>query len=88
MDLMLLGAIVMASLTAALFFLRFWKHTHDRFFLYFALSFGIEGANRAVLALTGNPNEDRPFFYFVRFLSFMLIAVASAGKNFAKRRHP
>ncbi len=32
MDLMPLGAIVMASLTAALFFLRFWKHTHDRFF--------------------------------------------------------
>lgn len=88
MDLMLLGAIVMASLTAALFFLRFWKHTRDRFFLYFALSFGIEGANRAVLALTGNPNEDRPFFYFVRFLSFVLIVVAIAEKNFTKRRYP
>jgi hypothetical protein len=45
-------------------------------------------AELEALALTGNRNEDRPFFYFVRFLSFMLIAVASAGKNFAKRRHP
>lgn len=88
MDLMLLGAIVMASLTATLFFLRFWRHTRDRFFLYFAMSFGIEGVNRAVLALTGNPDEERPFFYFVRLLSFLLIIVAITEKNFVKRRHP
>ena len=88
MDLMLLGAIVMASLTAALFFLRFWKHTRDRFFLYFAMSFGIEGVNRAVLALTGNPNEDRPFFYLVRLFSFVLIVLAIAEKNYPKRSRP
>ena len=29
----MLGAIAMASLVAALFFLRFWKNTRDRFFL-------------------------------------------------------
>lgn len=28
------GAVAMASLTIALFFLRFWKTTHDRFFLF------------------------------------------------------
>lgn len=86
MEQFLLGAIVMASLTAALFFLRFWRNTRDRFFLYFALSFGIEGVNRAALALTGNPNEDRPFFYFVRFLSFLLIIVAIADKNLPKKK--
>jgi uncharacterized membrane protein HdeD (DUF308 family) len=82
----LLGAIAMAALLAALFFLRFWKNTRDRFFFYFALSFGIEGVNRAALALTGNPNEDRPFFYFVRFLSFLLIIVAIADKNLPKKK--
>ena len=70
MDLMLLGAISMASLVAGLFFLRFWRDTRDRFFLFFAVSFVIEGVNRAALALTSNPNEERPFFYFVRFISF------------------
>ena len=39
MDFMLLGAISMASLIAGLFFLRFWKDTGDRFFLFFAVSF-------------------------------------------------
>ena len=43
---MLGGAIVMASLTIALFFLHFWKSTRDRFFLYFALSFALEAVNR------------------------------------------
>jgi len=81
MDLMLLGAISMASLVAGLFFLRFWRDTRDRFFLFFALSFIIEGVNRAALALTSNPNEGRPFFYFVRFISFLLIFVAILHKN-------
>ena len=81
MDLMLLGAISMASLVAGLFFLRFWRDTRDRFFLFFAVSFAIEGVNRAALALTSNPNEGRPFFYFVRFLSFLLIVIAILYKN-------
>ena len=71
----------MASLVAGLFFLRFWRDTRDRIFLFFAVSFIIEGVNRAALALTSNPNEGRPFFYFVRFISFLLIFVAILHKN-------
>ena len=81
MDLMLLGAISTASLVAGLFFLRFWRDTRDRFFLFFAVSFVIEGINRAALALTSDPNEGRPFFYFVRFLSLLLIFIAILHKN-------
>ena len=85
MDLMLLGAIAMASLVAGMFFLRFWRDTGDRLFLYFAISFLVEGVNRAALGLSGNPNEGRPFFYFVRFLSFLLILIAIAQKNRATK---
>jgi uncharacterized membrane protein HdeD (DUF308 family) len=85
MNLILLGAIGMASLVAGLFFLRFWKDTRDRFFLFFSISFFVEGLNRFALAMTTDPNEGRPFFYFVRFLSFLLIIVAIADKNMAKR---
>ncbi|MGH7823707.1 MAG: DUF5985 family protein [Candidatus Binatia bacterium] len=84
MDDLLIGAIVMASLTAGLFFLRFWKDTGDRFFLFFAISFFVEGANRAALGLTSEPNEGEPFFYFVRFLSYVLILVGIVDKNLAK----
>jgi uncharacterized membrane protein HdeD (DUF308 family) len=81
MDLLLLGAIAMASLTVGLFFLRFWKDTGDRLFLFFAMSFLLEGLNRAALGLSRNPNEDQPFFYFVRFLSYVLILIAIVNKN-------
>jgi hypothetical protein len=86
MSLMLLGAISMACLIAGVFFLRFWRDTKDRFFLLFALSFFIEGLNRFALGLTSDPNEARPFFYFVRFLSFCLILAAIALKNLPKNK--
>ena len=85
MNLVLLGAIAMASLVAGLFFLRFWKDTRDRFFLFFSVSFFVEGMNRFALAMTSDPNEGRPFFYFVRFLSFLLILVAIVDKNISSK---
>jgi len=81
----LLGAIAMASLVAGLFFLRFWKDTKDRFFLFFSISFFVEGLNRFALAMVSDPNEDRSFFYFVRFLSFLLIVVAIVDKNMSRK---
>jgi uncharacterized membrane protein HdeD (DUF308 family) len=86
MDLLLLGAISMASLTVGLFFLRFWKDTGDRLFLFFAISFLLEGLNRAALGLSVNPNEDQPFFYFVRFLSYVLILIGIVNKNWKKAK--
>ena len=45
----LMGAIALASFVAGLFFFRYWRSTRDSFFLYFALSFWIEAANRVAL---------------------------------------
>ena len=77
----LLGAIAMASLIIGLFFLRFWRRTGDRFFLFFAIAFGLEGINRALLGLMRNPSEAEPFFYLVRLLSFLIILIAIIDKN-------
>jgi len=66
MNEMLLGAIATASIIAGLFFLRFWKSTRDRFFLYFATSFWIEGCNRILLGWMGGLREDAPTYYFIR----------------------
>ncbi len=81
MNQLLLGAIAMASLTIGLFFLRFWKKTHDRFFLFFAVAFTLEGINRALLGLNHSSNENEPIFYLVRLLSFILILIAIVDKN-------
>jgi hypothetical protein len=81
----ILGAIAMATLVASLFFLRFWKDTHDRFFLFFAVAFFVEALNRIVLGLTAVPQEDEPFFYLVRLFAFGLIIAAIVDKNRAKK---
>lgn len=75
------GAIVMAALTIALFFLRFWKSTHDRFFLFFAISFALEAINRILIQATTHQNEQEPLFYLIRLVAYGLILVAILQKN-------
>lgn len=82
---MLSGALAVALLLAALFFLRFWRNTRDRFFLYFALSFAIEGLNRLAIGALTQASEDHPLFYGVRILAYGLIVAAIWQKN---RRRP
>jgi hypothetical protein len=81
----LLGAIAMASLVAGLLFLRFWLHSRDRFFIFFALSFWIEAANRAAMVALGTTNEDAPLHYLVRLVAYGLIVAAIVGKNRSPR---
>lgn len=80
------GAIALASFIAALFFLRFWRAARDRFFLYFALSFAIEGAHRIYSALMFEAAEDSPLHYLVRLLAYLLILWAILEKNLPRRR--
>ena len=78
-DYMLTGAIGMASLTVALFFLKFWRTTRDRFFLYFAVSFLIQGINRFFLAQPSS--EESAGGYVFRLIAYALIVIAIFEKN-------
>jgi len=86
MNLMLLGAIAMACFTASLFFLRFWKTTRDRFFLFFAISFSIEGLGRMLQGLVSYSNEQEPLVYVLRLIAFVVILFAIIDKNRAAIR--
>lgn len=81
----LVGAISTASIVAGLFFFRFWRTTRDRFFIFFALSFWIEGVNRLVLFHWVGPNEDAPGYYLIRVIAYGLIIAAIVDKNRARR---
>ena len=81
MNQMLMGAIAAASFAVGLIFFRFWRHTRDRFFLYFALSFWLETGNRLALGLVANSSESEPMFYIVRVVAYGLILVAIVQKN-------
>ena len=78
---LLSGAVAMASFAVTLFFLKFWRQTLDRFFLLFALAFGLDAATRVVLGLTRISAEIEPLFYFARLLTFALIIAAIVVKN-------
>ena len=80
-----LGVIATASITAGMFFLKFWKQTHDPFFFSFAASFFIEGFNRTAILLLEKPNEGNPWIYLVRLLSMLLILVAILKKNYGSK---
>jgi hypothetical protein len=81
MEQLLSGAIAVGWLIAGLFFFRFWRHTRDRFFLWFALSFWLESVNRVALALVVGATEDNPVFYGVRVVAYGLILLAIWQKN-------
>jgi hypothetical protein len=77
----LLGVIFTASLTAGVFFLKFWRRTGDRLFLAFAAAFIIEALNRLSFLFIERPNEGSPIIYIVRLLAFLLIVAAIVWKN-------
>lgn len=86
MNLFLLGAISMGSAVAALLFLRFWRRTQDRLFLYFGASFLLEAINRALFAWNGARSEEATLYYLVRLLAYGLILWAIIEKNLQRPR--
>jgi len=80
------GAICMGSLVIALFFMRFWRDSGDRFFLYFAASFFIEGLHRLYSAVHDAGGEDSPLHYLIRLLAYGLILWAILEKNLPRGR--
>jgi hypothetical protein len=82
----LLGVIVTTSLTAGVFFLKFWRRTRDPLFLAFAAAFTIEGINRIGFLFVERPNEGRPEIYVVRLLAFLIILAAIVRKTSARDR--
>jgi len=79
---MLTGAIILNSWAIALFFVRFWKKTHDGLFGWFAAAFLLLGAER--LSILVPAGESHFHFYVIRLVAFLLILFAIWQKN--KRR--
>jgi hypothetical protein len=83
----MLGAISMGCAVVAVLFLRFWLGTRDRLFLWFALSFLIEAANRAWYGISGAESDATVWYSLVRLLSYGLFLWAILEKNaFGRKR--
>jgi peptidoglycan/LPS O-acetylase OafA/YrhL len=80
---MLSGVIVAGYAAAGLFFLRFWRDTHDRLFAIFATAFWLLCLQRFLLVMQppGVSGENVAYLYLVRLLAFVLILVGILDKN-------
>jgi peptidoglycan/LPS O-acetylase OafA/YrhL len=76
------GALTLAYLIAALFFLRFWRRTADRLFLAFTVAFVLFALNQGLAHTLAIYHEPTSFIYALRVLGFVLILIAIVDKNF------
>ena len=86
MNLFLTGAIMMGYGVAGIFFLKFWRKTHDRLFAMFAFAFFLLSLNYLLLTPTRNADEFLPLHYIVRAFAFLLILAGIIDKNYSKKR--
>jgi hypothetical protein len=75
------GVLFLGYAVISLFFVRYWRKSHDRLFLFFAVAFAIMSAHRAMLASLDVHNEVGTWVYWVRLLSYVLILYAIVDKN-------
>ena len=85
LDVFLLGVIVTCSLTAMVFFLRFWKSTRDPLFLAFTLFFAIQALNYGVLLESDHPNQGNFAHTIIRFVAVLGLLAAIVWKNVFER---
>jgi hypothetical protein len=85
---MLAGALLFAYLCASAFFLRFWKRTGDRLFLYFAVAFSLFVLNQLAIAIPGVADETDGYEYLLRVLGFIAIIIGIVDKNLRAKRAP
>lgn len=79
------GALTAGFLVAALFFLKFWRRTHDALFAAFAAAFVLMAINQAAPLAFGIPDERVALVYLLRLAAFVLIIFAVLGKNLRRR---
>ena len=75
------GMVAAGFLVSGLFFLRFWRRTHDGLFISFALAFWLLGLGQTLVALADIPVEERSWIYLLRLAAFSLILIAIFRKN-------
>jgi hypothetical protein len=75
------GATSLGCWVIGLFFLRFWRSTRDRLFLFFAAAFWVLCLNWLILAIADPSNEVRHWVYAMRVAAFVVLIWGIVDKN-------
>jgi Family of unknown function (DUF5985) len=84
-NIFLAGMVTAGFLAAGLYFARFWARSRDFLFLALTVAFWLMALNEALVALAPPPAAGQSWFYLLRVVAFLLIAVAIVGKNIGGR---
>ena len=74
-------AVIMGGLTAAVFFVNFWRRSRDRFFGFLGLAFLLLAISWLMVVIMGEPNRFNPSVYLSRLTAFVVIIIAALDKN-------
>jgi hypothetical protein len=76
-----MGMLGATTLTVGLFFMRYWRASRDRLFVYFSLAFAVMSLSWIALAIASVTFEGRHLIYLLRLLAFVLIIIGIVDKN-------
>jgi hypothetical protein len=76
------GIFFCASSALALAFVRFWRRSGDRLFVWFATAFALLAVERiGAVLLNVDPEARSPFAYVLRLIAFLIIILGIIEKN-------
>jgi Family of unknown function (DUF5985) len=75
------GLSACGSLIAGVLFVRFWRDTRERLFLWFGLAFWMFALNWTAMSLLQPVDEARSLYFLPRLIGLVLILVAIGDKN-------
>lgn len=81
------GISACGSLIAGVLFLKFWRETRERLFVWFALAFWMFALNWGAISLLQPADEARHLYFVPRLMGFLLILAAIIDKNRSRTRN-
>jgi hypothetical protein len=80
------GAAAMACVIAGSLFLRYWRDSGDRLFVFFAIAFWVLALKWTALGMLAPVTEHRHWLHALRLVAFAVIVAGIVDKN--RRRAP
>ena len=75
------GALTVACMAIGVVFLRFWRVSRDRFFVFFAAAFWAFALGGALRTIFAADSEHGYLVFLPRLLAFLIILSAILDKN-------
>lgn len=75
------GAVSMGCALVAAFFLRCWRASDDRLFVFFAVAFAVLGVDYMLLGVLTQASEFRVPVFAIRLAAYVIILVGVIDKN-------